>query len=493
MSAPIDLLNLPAFATSTFSITYVPNGGTDHWGESCLTFPDEAKAAFDAAAAVWGSILQSPVPITIRACWANLGSSGILGYSGGAPLHKDFSNAPRANTWYEGSLANALAGSDLDPGSFDMNITYNLDFPWYFGTDGVTPSGQYDFMSVVLHEIAHGLNFSGSMQYSEGQGSWGYNGYPIIYDTLIRDGSGNLLIDTGVYGNPSAGLGSALTSNDIWFHGSNAMAANDGQRVKMYAPSTWAPGSSYAHLDYFTFAGTANRLMVYAISDGISTHDPGPVAKGLLQDLGWPIASGGLKIQPEVAAGNGHTVGLKSDGTVVAVGDNSSGQRNVGSWTHIVQVAAGYMHTVGLKADGTVVGVGNSTSGQLNLGSWSNIVQVAAGYMHTVGLKSDGTVVAVGYSSSGQLGVGSWNSIVKVASGWIHTLGLKSDGTVVAAGDNLYGQLNVGAWNLGPSIPGDFAPADCDVDGTDLAVLIVYPSLIDLTTFVENFGRNDCP
>jgi hypothetical protein len=488
-----------------------------------------------------------------------------------------------------------------------MNITYNLDFPWYFGTDGVTPSGQYDFMSVVLHEIAHGLNFSGSMQYSEGQGSWGYNGYPIIYDTLIRDGLGNLLIDAGVYGNPSAGLGSALTSNDIWFHGSNAMAANDGQRVKMYAPSTWAPGSSYAHLDYFTFAGTANRLMVYAISDGISTHDPGPVAKGLLQDLGWPIASGGLKIQPEVAAGNGHTVGLKSDGTVVAVGDNSSGQRNVGSWTHIVQVAAGYMHTVGLKddgtvatagdnssgqrnvgswthivqvaagymhtvglkADGTVVGVGNSTSGQLNLGSWSNIVQlaagymhtvglksdgtvvavgdnsssqlnvgswssivqvaagfmhtvglkadgtvvgvgnstfgqlnvgswnnivqVAAGYMHTVGLKSDGTVVAVGYSSSGQLGVGSWNSIVKVASGWIHTLGLKSDGTVVAVGDNLYGQLNVGSWNLGASMPGDFAPADCDVDGRDLSVLIAYPSLMDLTTFVQNFGRNVCP
>jgi len=33
-----------------------------------------------------------------------------------------------------------------------------------------------------------------------------------------------------------------------------------------------------------------------------------------------------------VAAGTEHTVGLKSDGTVVAVGDNSSGQCNVGSW-----------------------------------------------------------------------------------------------------------------------------------------------------------------
>ena len=39
---------------------------------------------------------------------------------------------------------------------------------------------------------------------------------------------------------------------------------------------------------------------------------------------------------------NGHTVGLKFDGTVVAVGDNSQGQLNVGSWSGIVQVAAGY-------------------------------------------------------------------------------------------------------------------------------------------------------
>ena len=36
-----------------------------------------------------------------------------------------------------------------------------------------------------------------------------------------------------------------------------------------------------------------------------------------------------------------HTVGLKSDGTVVAVGDNYFGQLDVGSWSDIVQVAAG--------------------------------------------------------------------------------------------------------------------------------------------------------
>ena len=97
-----------------------------------------------------------------------------------------------------------------------------------------------------------------------------------------------------------------------------------------------------------------------------------------------------------VAAGDFHTVGLKSDGTVVAVGRNDDGQCDVGSWTDIIQVAAGDYHTVGLKSDGTVVAVGWNDDGQCDVGNWTDIIQVAAGDCHTVGLKSDGTVVAVG-------------------------------------------------------------------------------------------------
>jgi len=240
---PIDLLTAPESATSTFSITYAPNGDTDPWGETCYTFPSQAQTSFSAAANVWANIIQSSVPIRIRACWANLGSSSILGYSGGGTLYRDFSGAPRANTWYTKSLANALTGTDLGPAYFDMHITYNLNFSWYYGTDGNTPAGQYDLMSVVLHEIAHGLNFSGSMSYSAGSGSWGYGtGYPNIYDTLMRDGSGNQLINTGVYPNPSGALGSTLTCNNIWFHGSNAMTANGGARVKYMLPQHGVEG-----------------------------------------------------------------------------------------------------------------------------------------------------------------------------------------------------------------------------------------------------------
>ena len=112
-----------------------------------------------------------------------------------------------------------------------------------------------------------------------------------------------------------------------------------------------------------------------------------------------------------VAAGDWHTVGLKSDGTVVAVGDNEYGQCDVGGWKDIVAVAAGDAHTVGLKSDGTVVAVGWNDDGQCDVGGWKDIVAVAAGDLHTVGLKSDGTVVAVGENDDGQCKVSRWHGI----------------------------------------------------------------------------------
>ena len=62
----------------------------------------------------------------------------------------------------------------------------------------------------------------------------------------------------------------------------------------------------------------------------------------------------------------------------------------------IIQVAAGLYHTVGVKVDGTVVAVGYNDSGQCNVSGWAGINQTAEGLYHTVGLRSDGTVVAVG-------------------------------------------------------------------------------------------------
>jgi len=152
------------------------------------------------------------------------------------------------------------------------------------------------------------------------------------------------------------------------------------------------------------------------------------------------------EVIPMVAAGDGYTVGLKSDGTVVAVGQNDDGQCNVDGWTDITQVAAGLSHTVGLKSDGTVVAVGSNYAGQCDVDGWTDITRVAAGLSHTVGLKSDGTVVAVGQNDEGQCDLGGWTDITRVAAGGWHTVGLKSDGTVVAVGSNYEGQCDVDGW-----------------------------------------------
>ncbi len=147
-----------------------------------------------------------------------------------------------------------------------------------------------------------------------------------------------------------------------------------------------------------------------------------------------------------ISAGMGHFVGIKSDGTVVATGNNRSRQCNVSHWVNIVSVSAGNHHTIGLESNGRVVDVGQNNSGQCNVWDWPDVLSISAGGDHTVGLKSDGTVVAVGSNSNGQCEVSDWRDIVYISAGESHTVGLKSDGTVVAIGSNSNGQCEVSDW-----------------------------------------------
>ena len=177
-----------------------------------------------------------------------------------------------------------------------------------------------------------------------------------------------------------------------------------------------------------------------------------------------------------LSAGYDHTIGLKSDGTVVAVGDNDNGQCNVKDWKDIVAVSAGDYYTVGLKSDGTVVAVGNNDDGKCSVEDWKDIIAVSAGNHHTVGLKSDGTVVATKFNHSmwhydGQCDVEQWKDIVAVSAGDWHTVGLKSDGTVVAVGDNDNGQCNVRGWKDIVSVSaGGLHTIGLKSDGTVVAV-----------------------
>jgi hypothetical protein len=112
----------------------------------------------------------------------------------------------------------------------------------------------------------------------------------------------------------------------------------------------------------------------------------------------------------------------------------------------LVAISAGSSHTVGLRSDGTAVATGDNDDGRCDVSGWGDLVAVSARGWHTVGLRSDGTAVATGYNGSGQCDVSGWHDLVAVSASWGHTVGLRSDGTAVATGRNDDGQCDVSGW-----------------------------------------------
>jgi hypothetical protein len=254
-----------------------------------IGFTNEAKASFQAAVDIWSVMLTTNVPIRVKAEFKPL-DPNVLGSASPTTFIRNFSSAPESNTWYAIALANKLQKSDLAPGQPHISANFSSAFAnWYYGTDGNTPPDKYDFMTVVLHELGHGLGFVGSMNVDKfGIGSWGLDGFPIIYDRFVQNTSREEILNTNLFPNPSRQLAGQLISNRLFLNGNRAKVANSGNPVQIYAPIIWDEGSSFSHFNEVTFpAGNASSLMTPQFGLGESIQSPGSVGIALLQDLGW--------------------------------------------------------------------------------------------------------------------------------------------------------------------------------------------------------------
>ncbi|MGD0208940.1 MAG: immunoglobulin domain-containing protein [Verrucomicrobiota bacterium] len=141
-----------------------------------------------------------------------------------------------------------------------------------------------------------------------------------------------------------------------------------------------------------------------------------------------------------IAAGNNHSVALKSTGKVAVWGDNTYGQTNVpANLSNVVAIAAASYHTLALKSNGIVVSWGDMTSVPASL---TNVAAVAAGDNFNLALKSDGTVVAWGASGSA----------TNVPAGLVNVVAIGAGGSfgATARGDGTFTEW---AYNSAPSTP----------------------------------------
>ena len=251
-------------------------------------FSTQAKTAMEYAASILKSMLPADTRLTILASWEKISNAGVLGNSVITGYAAGWSiDALNPIAFYPVALAEKIAGESLNSDiEGDLELRINSSINWYLGTDGNTPSQKYDLVTVVLHEICHGLGFFDSMNTSGTVGYYGSGSIPMIYDTFIENLAVKRLTDTLKFHNPSTSLFLELIGGQLWFNGPLLTKYTSGSRVKLYAPTVWDAGSSVSHLDENATL-KADALMTPFIDLGEAIHNPGKLTYSILGDLGW--------------------------------------------------------------------------------------------------------------------------------------------------------------------------------------------------------------
>lgn len=328
--AGIDLVT-PRVVQSAANITVINDDGSGEGfndptaaspvgGNTGTTIGQQRVIAFQHAANIWAATITSSVVIRVSATFDPLScdqNSGVLGAAGPTTAHRDFPAARIPNTWYVQALANSLFGGDLAASDDDIEASFNANvgtsgcldaIGWYYGLDGNSPANQIDFVSVVLHELGHGLGFLSLVDLSTGAKFLGRDDafmrsledhstgklFPQMTDVERANAnvSGGNLHWTGA--NVIAGAGNLTNGRDPSGH------------VEMYAPNPVEPVSSVSH---FNTDVTPDELMEPFYTG--PNHDADLTSR-LLADLGWNTATVDTVAPQKVANLTVGTTGLTS-------------------------------------------------------------------------------------------------------------------------------------------------------------------------------------
>lgn len=215
-----------------------PTAAVPVGGNPGTTVGAQRLIAYQRALDLWGSVLKSNVPIVVQGSFARLNCTaggGTLAQAGAVSVFSDFPNAPLANHWYGGALADALAGEELDPGYPDIVANFNgavgqpdcIAGPgFYYGLDNSPPPGATDFLNTFMHEVAHGLGFQNFVDETDGTF---LIDVPDVYTAFTRD------LDLGLKWD-------AMSQDQLLFSGVNSgRVVWDGPKVTAGAAGILGP------------------------------------------------------------------------------------------------------------------------------------------------------------------------------------------------------------------------------------------------------------
>jgi len=247
-------------------------------GNPGTTLGAQRMFALQYAADAWGARLNGTVTVVIGASFDPLfgnANTAILGSASPDTVHLSRSTlpvpgVPLNDVWYSAALFSQFRGVDANDSlqeerpeveaqfnsSVDnQQVLGTIDF--YYGLDG-SRGTDVDFLSVALHEIAHGLGFLDLIDPSSGSlfdPPPGGDPLPDAYSRWLEDPTVAPKQLTQM--NDQQRKLAILNGPDLLWAGPNVKANSayltkarktDG-RVQMYAPASYQAGSSVAHFD----------------------------------------------------------------------------------------------------------------------------------------------------------------------------------------------------------------------------------------------------
>ncbi len=268
-------------------------------GNTATTLGAQRLAVFNRAADILNATFDIAVTVNVNSSFDPLfcdTNSATLGSAGAADY--EFINDGSEWTVYADALANQLQGGDVTPAATEINAQFNSGIGnpgclqssgWYLGFDDPAGSGN-SLLSVVLHEIMHGMGFL-SLLGSDGSSGATVSGNYVYdpYSKLLYDATQGARVTTL---NQSQRAAATVSNGNLVWDGAQANAqlggfstgVNNG-RMQMYAPTSYTPGSSVNHFDTAT---APNELMEPQYMEFL---DAAGLAKYLLADIGWTLAA----------------------------------------------------------------------------------------------------------------------------------------------------------------------------------------------------------